>query len=76
MDPEFPVKYIVYFLLVVAVGGAGNIKGRSYAALLARHRSTSPASTTCPQVGAFVIYAVMVVTLIVRRRASSADGAR
>jgi branched-chain amino acid transport system permease protein len=28
LDPTFPVKYMVYFLLVVAVGGAGTIKGR------------------------------------------------
>jgi len=28
LDPTFPIKYMVYFLLVVAVGGAGTIKGR------------------------------------------------
>jgi branched-chain amino acid transport system permease protein len=32
--PEFPVKYIVYFLIVVAVGGSGNIKGSLYASLI------------------------------------------
>ena len=27
LDPTFPLKYMVYFLLVVAVGGAGSIRG-------------------------------------------------
>ena len=31
--PTFPLKYMVYFLLVVAVGGAGTIKGPLVAAL-------------------------------------------
>ena len=34
LDPEFPVKYIVYFLIVVAVGGSGNILGSLYASLI------------------------------------------
>ena len=34
LDPEFPTKYIVYFLIVVAVGGRGNILGSLYASLL------------------------------------------
>ena len=34
LDPTFPVKYMVYFLLVVAVGGAGSIKGTLAAALI------------------------------------------
>ena len=65
MDPEFPVKYIVYFLIVVAVGGAGNIKGSLYAALLVGIADVV-GKYWLPEVGAFVIYAVMVVTLIVR----------
>ncbi len=65
MDPEFPVKYIVYFLIVVAVGGAGNIKGSLYAALIVGVADVV-GKYWLPEVGAFVIYAVMVVTLIVR----------
>ena len=34
LDPTFPLKYMVYFLLVVAVGGAGTIKGALVAALI------------------------------------------
>jgi branched-chain amino acid transport system permease protein len=65
MDPEFPVKYIVYFLIVVAIGGAGNIKGSLYGALLVGVADVV-GKYFLPQVGAFVIYAVMVVTLIAR----------
>jgi branched-chain amino acid transport system permease protein len=65
LDPEFPVKYIVYFLIVVAVGGAGNIKGSLYAALIVGVADVV-GKYWLPEVGAFVIYAVMVVTLIVR----------
>ena len=65
LDPEFPTKYIVYFLIVVAVGGSGNIKGSLYASLLLGICDVA-GKYFVPQIGAFVIYAVMVVTLIFR----------
>jgi branched-chain amino acid transport system permease protein len=65
LDPEFPVKYIVYFLIVVAVGGSGNIKGSLYASLILGICDVA-GKYYVPQVGAFVIYAVMVTTLIFR----------
>ncbi|HMO46126.1 MAG TPA: branched-chain amino acid ABC transporter permease [Rubrivivax sp.] len=65
LDPEFPIKYIVYFLIVVAVGGSGNIKGSLYASLILGVCDVA-GKYYVPQVGAFVIYAVMVVTLILR----------
>jgi branched-chain amino acid transport system permease protein len=65
MDPEFPVKYIVYFLIVVAVGGSGNIRGSLCASLIIGVADVV-GKYYLPQVGAFVIYAVMVVTLIAR----------
>ena len=65
LDPEFPVKYIVYFLIVVAVGGSGNIKGSLYASLIIGICDVA-GKYYIPQVGAFVIYAVMVATLIFR----------
>ncbi|MFO1221026.1 MAG: branched-chain amino acid ABC transporter permease [Burkholderiaceae bacterium] len=65
MDPEFPVKYIVYFLIVVAVGGSGNIKGSLYASLLLGICDVA-GKYYVPEVGAFVIYAVMIATLIFR----------
>jgi branched-chain amino acid transport system permease protein len=65
LDPEFPVKYIVYFLIVVAVGGSGNIKGSLYASLILGICDVA-GKYYVPQIGAFVIYLVMVVTLIFR----------
>jgi branched-chain amino acid transport system permease protein len=65
LDPEFPVRYIVYFLIVVAVGGSGNILGSLYASLILGICDVA-GKYYVPQVGAFVIYGVMVVTLIFR----------
>jgi len=65
LDPGFPVKYIVYFLIVVAVGGSGNIKGSLIASLMLGVFDVA-GKYYLPQVGAFVIYAVMVVMLILR----------
>jgi branched-chain amino acid transport system permease protein len=65
LDPEFPVRYIVYFLIVVAVGGSGNIKGSLYASLILGVCDVA-GKYYVPQVGAFVIYGVMVLTLIFR----------
>ena len=74
MDPEFPVKYIVYFLIVVAVGGSGNIMGSLYASLLIGVADVL-GKYYFPQIGAFVIYAVMVITLIVRPQGLFGRGA-
>jgi branched-chain amino acid transport system permease protein len=63
LDPNFPLKYMVYFLLVVAVGGAGTIKGALVAALILGIVDVA-GKYYVPQVGAFVIYVLMVVLLI------------
>ncbi|HTT10324.1 MAG TPA: branched-chain amino acid ABC transporter permease [Burkholderiaceae bacterium] len=63
LDPTFPVKYMVYFLLVVAVGGAGAIKGALAAALILGIFDVA-GKYFVPGVGAFVIYVLMVVLLI------------
>jgi branched-chain amino acid transport system permease protein len=65
LDPEFPVRYIVYFLIAVAVGGGGNIQGSLYAALLIGILDVA-GKYYVPQIGPFVIYAVMVLVLIFR----------
>ena len=65
LDPGFPLKYIVYFLLVVAVGGTSTLKGPLYAALLIGVADVA-GKYYIPQVGAFIIYAVMVVLLVLR----------
>lgn len=64
LDASFPLKFMVYFLLVVVVGGAGTLKGPLVAALLLGVLDVA-GKYYVPQVGAFVIYAAMVVLLIV-----------
>jgi branched-chain amino acid transport system permease protein len=34
LDPQYPLRYLVYFLIVVAVGGLGRVTGVFFAALL------------------------------------------
>ncbi|NMM12912.1 MAG: branched-chain amino acid ABC transporter permease [Rhodoferax sp.] len=65
LDPGFPVKYLVYFLIVVAVGGSGSITGSLVASLVLGVVDVV-GKYYVPQVGAFVIYAVMVVMLVLR----------
>jgi len=64
LDPTFPLKYMVYFLLVVSVGGPGTIKGPLVAALILGIFDVS-GKYYFPQIGGFVIYALMVVLLII-----------
>jgi branched-chain amino acid transport system permease protein len=63
LDPTFAVKYLVYFLLVVAVGGAGSFKGPLIAALLLGVSDVA-GKYYVPQLGGFILYGVMVVLLI------------
>jgi len=65
LDPGFPVKYIVYFLIVVAVGGSGSVKGSLLASLILGVADVA-GKYYVPEFGAFVIYAVMVAMLIFR----------
>jgi branched-chain amino acid transport system permease protein len=34
LDPQYPLRYLAYFLIVVAVGGLGRVSGVFFAALL------------------------------------------
>ena len=63
LDPTFPLKYLVYFLLVVVVGGAGTIGGPLAAALLLGVFDVA-GKYYAPGVGAFVIYGLMVGLLL------------
>jgi branched-chain amino acid transport system permease protein len=63
LDPSFPIKYMVYFLLVVAVGGAGTIRGPLFAAVILGICDVA-GKYFVPEIGAFVIYALMVVLLL------------
>ena len=63
LDPTFPLRYMVYFLLVVAVGGVGTIKGPLVAAVILGIFDVA-GKYYVPQIGAFVIYVMMVVLLL------------
>jgi len=63
LDPTFALKYMVYFLLAVAVGGAGSIKGTAVAAVILGLFDVA-GKYYVPEAGAFIIYALMVVLLI------------
>jgi branched-chain amino acid transport system permease protein len=63
LDPTFPLKYMVYFLLVVTVGGAGTLHGAAIAAAILGIFDVA-GKYYVPEAGAFVIYLLMVVLLI------------
>jgi branched-chain amino acid transport system permease protein len=65
IDPNFPLRYLVYLLIVVSVGGMGTISGTLIAGLV-----LGIADVACkyyvPQVGGFVIYAITVAVMLWR----------
>jgi branched-chain amino acid transport system permease protein len=63
LEPTFAFKYLVYFLLVVAVGGAGSVPGTAVGALLLGLFDVA-GKYYVPEVGAFIIYALMIVLLM------------
>ncbi|HKF09757.1 MAG TPA: branched-chain amino acid ABC transporter permease [Xanthobacteraceae bacterium] len=65
LDPTFPLKYMVYFLIVVTVGGTSSITGPFAASLLIGIADVA-GKYYVPKFGAFVIYTIMIVLLILR----------
>jgi branched-chain amino acid transport system permease protein len=65
LDPSFALIYLVYVLIVVSVGGLGSIWGSFVAAVLIGI-SDIAGKYYVPQVGAFLIYLVMIVLLMWR----------
>ena len=63
LDPNFALKYLVYFLLVVVVGGPGSVIGTLLAALLLGVADIA-GKYYLPEIGAFVIYAAMIMLLL------------
>ena len=63
LDPNFAIKYLVYFLLVVVVGGPGSVFGTLLAALLLGVADIA-GKYYVPQLGAFIIYAAMLILLL------------
>ena len=64
LDPNFALKYMIYFLIVVTVGGAGSIGGTLVAALLLGMIDIA-GKYYVPQIGGFGIYVLMIVLLLV-----------
>jgi len=65
LDPTFPLKFMIYFLIVVTVGGASSITGPFLASLLLGIGDVA-GKYYVPKLGAFVIYTMMIVILILR----------
>jgi branched-chain amino acid transport system permease protein len=64
LDPNFALKYLIYFLIVVTVGGSGSIGGTLVAALLLGIIDIA-GKYYVPQIGGFGIYVLMIVLLLV-----------
>ncbi len=65
MDPTFPLKFMIYFLIVVAVGGTSSITGPLLAALLLGVADVA-GKYYIPKLGAFIVYSLMIVILVWR----------
>lgn len=65
IKPVFAFEYLVIFLIVVAVGGLGNIRGTFFAALLLGIIDFA-GKFYFPEGGAFVIFAVTIIVLLIR----------
>jgi branched-chain amino acid transport system permease protein len=65
LDPQFAFTYLVYVLIVVSVGGLGSIAG-SFTAAAVLGISDIAGKYYVPQVGAFLIYLVMITLLMWR----------
>jgi len=63
LDPSFPLKFMIYFLIVVAVGGTSSITGPLLAALLLGVADVA-GKYYIPKMGAFIVYSLMIVILL------------
>lgn len=65
MTPTYPFEQLVYFLIVVAIGGLGTLRGPFLGALLIGIGDTA-CKYWVPQFGAFFIFAATMVVLLWR----------
>ena len=65
INPSYALQYLVYFIIVVAVGGLGSIRGPFFAALVIGIADTA-FKYWLPGLGAFFIYALTMVLLLWR----------
>jgi branched-chain amino acid transport system permease protein len=65
LDPQYPFRYLAYFLIVVAVGGMGNVSGVFFAALLIGVLDFV-LKIYFPKGGTMFIYALTLILLLAR----------
>ncbi len=65
LDPTYPQKYMIYFLIVVTTGGSSGIAGPFFAALILGVADVM-GKYYVPQAGAFVMYVLMIAMLVLR----------
>jgi len=65
LDPTFPLKFMVYFLIVCAVGGTSSITGPLVAALVLGIADVM-GKYYLPKLGAFIVYVLMIAILLWR----------
>ena len=63
LDPSFPLKFMIYFLIVVAVGGTSSITGPLLAALLLGIADVA-GKYYIPKLGGFIVYSLMIAILV------------
>jgi branched-chain amino acid transport system permease protein len=66
VDPYFPLRFMIYFLIVVTVGGTSGIAGPFLASLLLGVADVAGKYYLSSALGGFVIYVVLIVVLVVR----------
>jgi branched-chain amino acid transport system permease protein len=66
LDPYFPLKFMVFFLIVVTVGGTSGLMGPFAAALLLGVADVAGKYYLSSALGGFVIYVVLIVVLVLR----------
>ena len=66
LDPYFPLKFMIFFLIVVTVGGTSGIVGPFLASLLLGIADVAGKYYLSAAMGGFVIYVVLIVVLVLR----------
>jgi branched-chain amino acid transport system permease protein len=65
LDPQYPLKYLVYFLIAVSVGGLGSVLGVYYASLILGILNFL-LTFYLPKGGTLFIYALTILILLAR----------
>jgi len=65
LDPNFPLRYLIYMLIVVSVGGMGSVAGTLLASVVIGVGDVV-GKYYVPQAGGIMIYLVTVVIMLVR----------